>query len=118
MWARLEKRHIGLKRRTVYRALGIKRRRSAAMPVAWNMLNQRWTPDSWRMKPIAQPPGYAGRAALADAERQLAGYPPLVFAGEARKLKRALGKAAGGEAILLQGGVCAESFGEHSADNI
>ena len=56
------KRHIGLKRRTVYRALGIKRRRSAAMPVAWNMLNQRWTPDSWRMKPIAQAPVYADRA--------------------------------------------------------
>ncbi len=48
----------------------------------------------------------------------LAGYPPLVFAGEARKLKRALGAAAAGEAFLLQGGDCAESFGEHSADNI
>ena len=82
------------------------------------MLNQRWTPDSWRTKPIAQAPVYADRAALAEAERQLAGYPPLVFAGEARKLKQALGKAAAGEAFLLQGGDCAESFGEHSADNI
>ena len=70
------------------------------------------------MKPIAQSPVYRDRAALADAERQLAGYPPLVFAGEARKLKQALGKAAGGGAFLLQGGDCAESFGEHSADNI
>ena len=86
--------------------------------MAWNMQNQRWTPESWRMKPIAQAPVYADRAALGDAERQLAGYPPLVFAGEARKLKRALGKAAGGEAFLLQGGDCAESFAEHSADNI
>jgi 3-deoxy-7-phosphoheptulonate synthase len=86
--------------------------------MAWKMLNQRWIPESWRTKPIAQAPVYADRAALADAERQLAGYPPLVFAGEARKLKRALGKAAGGEAFLLQGGDCAESFGEHSADNI
>jgi 3-deoxy-7-phosphoheptulonate synthase len=51
-------------------------------------------------------------------ERQLAGYPPLVFAGEARKLKRALGKAMAGEAFLLQGGDCAEAFAEHSADNI
>ena len=51
------------------------------------MLNQRWTPDSWRTKPIAQAPVYSDRAALAEAERQLAGYPPLVFAGEARKLK-------------------------------
>ena len=70
------------------------------------------------MKPIAQSPVYRDRAALADAERQLAGYPPLVFAGEARKLKQALGKAAAGGAFLLQGGDCAESFGEHSADNI
>ena len=70
------------------------------------------------MKPIAQSPVYRDRAALADTERQLAGYPPLVFAGEARKLKQALGKAAGGGAFLLQGGDCAESFGEHSADNI
>src|ERR1700735_5441566 len=82
------------------------------------MLNQRWTPDSWRAKPIAQAPAYSDRAALAEAERQLAGFPPLVFAGEARKLKRALGKAAAGEAFLLQGGDCAESFAEHSADNI
>src|SRR6516165_2984670 len=82
------------------------------------MRNQRWTPESWRMKPVAQSPAYRDRVALADAERQLAGYPPLVFAGEARKLKQVLGKAAGGEAFLLQGGDCAESFGEHSADNI
>ena len=58
------------------------------------------------------------RRALAEAERHLAGYPPLVFAGEARKLKRALGAAAAGHAFLLQGGDCAESFAEHSADNI
>ena len=48
----------------------------------------------------------------------MAGFPPLVFAGEARKLKRALGKVANGDAFLLQGGDCAESFAEHSADNI
>ena len=118
MRAGLENRHIGLKRRTVYRALALNKRLPAASPVAWIMPNQRWTPESWRTKPIAQAPIYADRAALADAERQLAGYPPLVFAGEARKLKQALGKAAGGEAFLLQGGDCAESFGEHSADNI
>ena len=82
------------------------------------MANQRWTPDSWRSKPVEQAPVYRDLAALAEAERQLAGYPPLVFAGEARKLKRALGQAAAGEAFLLQGGDCAESFGEHSADNI
>jgi 3-deoxy-7-phosphoheptulonate synthase len=82
------------------------------------MAQVRWTPESWRGKPVEQAPVYDDLAALADVERQLAGYPPLVFAGEARKLKRALGKAMAGEAFLLQGGDCAESFGEHSADNI
>ena len=82
------------------------------------MAQSRWSPESWRGKPIEQAPVYADAAALKEVERQLAGYPPLVFAGEARKLKRALGKAMVGEAFLLQGGDCAESFGEHSADNI
>ena len=82
------------------------------------MAQARWTPDSWRAKPIEQSPIYPDLAALAEVERTLAGYPPLVFAGEARKLKRSLAKAAAGEAFLLQGGDCAESFGEHSADNI
>jgi 3-deoxy-7-phosphoheptulonate synthase len=79
---------------------------------------ERWSPDSWRAKPIQQAPVYPDQEALADVERQLAGYPPLVFAGEARKLKRVLGKVAAGQAFLLQGGDCAESFAEHSADNI
>jgi 3-deoxy-7-phosphoheptulonate synthase len=82
------------------------------------MAQNRWSPESWRGKPIEQAPAYADAASLAEVERQLAGYPPLVFAGEARKLKRALGKAMAGEAFLLQGGDCAESFAEHSADNI
>jgi 3-deoxy-7-phosphoheptulonate synthase len=56
--------------------------------------------------------------ALNAVEAQLAGFPPLVFAGEARKLKRALAKVAAGDAFLIQGGDCAESFAEHSADNI
>ena len=77
-----------------------------------------WSHDSWRSKPIQQAPVYPDQAALADVERQLAGFPPLVFAGEARKLKRQLAKVAAGEAFLLQGGDCAESFAEHSADNI
>jgi 3-deoxy-7-phosphoheptulonate synthase len=78
----------------------------------------RWSPQSWRSKPVEQAPVYADPRALAEVEKQLAGFPPLVFAGEARKLKRALAKAAAGEAFLLQGGDCAESFAEHSADNI
>ncbi|MEI8001528.1 MAG: 3-deoxy-7-phosphoheptulonate synthase class II [Actinomycetes bacterium] len=67
---------------------------------------------------MQQAPVYPDRAELEAVEAQLAGFPPLVFAGEARKLKRALGKVAAGEAFLLQGGDCAESFAEHSADNI
>jgi 3-deoxy-7-phosphoheptulonate synthase len=85
---------------------------------ASNMAESRWSPESWRSKPVEQAPVYPDQVALAEVERQLAGYPPLVFAGEARKLKRALGKAMAGEAFLLQGGDCAESFAEHSADNI
>src|ERR671927_1440268 len=81
-------------------------------------MSERWTPDSWRAKPIQQVPAYPDIQALDSVEKQLAGFPPLVFAGEARKLKRALGKVAAGEAFLLQGGDCAESFAEHSADNI
>ena len=77
-----------------------------------------WTPGSWRDLPIEQVPVYPNAAALAEVEKQLAGFPPLVFAGEARKLKAALAKVAAGDAFLLQGGDCAESFAEHSADNI
>ena len=72
------------------------------------MAESHWSPESWRSKPVEQAPVYPDDAALAEVERQLAGYPPLVFAGEARKLKRALGKATAGEAFLLQGGDCAE----------
>ncbi|MDB5594956.1 MAG: aroH [Hyphomicrobiales bacterium] len=82
------------------------------------MAVDRWTPDSWRARPIEQAPVYPDAAALGDVERQLSGFPPLVFAGEARKLKKALAKVSAGEAFLLQGGDCAESFAEHSADNI
>ena len=79
---------------------------------------ERWTPDSWRKKPIQQAPDYPDRQALADVEKQLATFPPLVFAGEARNLKKALAKVADGKAFLLQGGDCAESFAEHGANNI
>src|ERR1700755_1219010 len=78
----------------------------------------RWTPDSWRKKPIQQVPDYPDRQALADVEKQLATFPPLVFAGEARNLMKSLARVAKGEAFLLQGGDCAESFAEHGANNI
>jgi 3-deoxy-7-phosphoheptulonate synthase len=87
---------------------------------AWkeDVMAQLWSPDSWRSKPIVQVPSYPDAAALQAVEDQLASFPPLVFAGEARKLKRALGKVSAGEGFLLQGGDCAESFAEHGADNI
>ena len=78
----------------------------------------KWSPDSWRSKPIVQVPDYPDASALADVEAQLASFPPLVFAGEARNLKRALAQVAAGQAFLLQGGDCAESFAEHGANNI
>src|SRR6201987_2224100 len=81
-------------------------------------VNKRWTPDSWRTKPIVQVPEYPDGGALAEVEKQLATFPPLVFAGEARELKRKLASVAHGDAFLLQGGDCAESFAEHGANNI
>ncbi|MFV2002331.1 MAG: 3-deoxy-7-phosphoheptulonate synthase, partial [Paracoccaceae bacterium] len=77
-----------------------------------------WTKSGWRNKPRVQMPDYPDQGALNRAEAQLSRYPPLVFAGEARTLKTALGQAARGEAFLLQGGDCAESFAEFSADGI
>jgi len=77
-----------------------------------------WSPDSWRSKPIVQVPDYSDKAALAEVEAKIASYPPLVFAGEADKLKAALAEVAVGEAFLLQGGDCAESFSEHGANHI
>ena len=77
-----------------------------------------WSPESWRGKPIVQVPDFADKAALTDVEARLATFPPLVFAGEARQLKKALADVAAGNGFLLQGGDCAESFLEHRADNI
>jgi len=77
-----------------------------------------WTKSDWRNKPRIQMPEYTDAAGLAAAEAQLSQYPPLVFAGEARALKARLGEVARGEAFLLQGGDCAESFAEFSADSI
>jgi 3-deoxy-7-phosphoheptulonate synthase len=81
-------------------------------------MTEGWTLDSWRKKPVAQVPTYPHPEALSQVEQQLATFPPLVFAGEARSLKRALARVAAGDAFLLQGGDCAESFAEHGADNI
>ena len=77
-----------------------------------------WSPDSWRTLPIRQQPGYPDAAHLAKVEATLGGFPPLVFAGEARELRRQFAEVTQGRAFLLQGGDCAESFAEFSAAKI
>ena len=77
-----------------------------------------WRPDSWRDFPIKQQPEYKDPEALRRIEEELATFPPLIFAGEARELKSRLVDVAKGEAILLQGGDCAESFANFNATNI
>lgn len=77
-----------------------------------------WQKSDWRSKPRVQMPDYLDIAALNAVEAQLSKYPPLVFAGEARRLKSHLAAASRGEAFLLQGGDCAESFDQFNADGI
>ncbi len=83
-----------------------------------NNLPKPWSPESWAQKPALQLPDYADPAALAAVTDTLKNYPPLVFAGEARRLKKSLAKVAAGEAFLLQAGDCAESFAEFHPQNI
>ena len=85
---------------------------------AFGVIMNMWSKSDWRKKPRVQMPDYKSIEILKDVESQLEKYPPLVFAGEARKLKHQLGKVANGEGFLLQGGDCAESFAEFNADNI
>jgi 3-deoxy-7-phosphoheptulonate synthase len=77
-----------------------------------------WTPETWRNRPIRQAPAYPDTVRLAAMEDKLRTYPPLVFAGEARRLKAALAQVADGRAFVLQGGDCAESFSEFTANII
>jgi 3-deoxy-7-phosphoheptulonate synthase len=77
-----------------------------------------WSPESWRNLPIVQVPDYPDNAALEDVEARLSRFPPLVFAGEARNLRKALAEVSAGRGFLMQGGDCAESFAEHQADHI
>ena len=82
-------------------------------------MTMKWSPHSWRTKPAKHiPEDYPDKAALEAVESELAGYPPLVFAGEVRTLRKSLAAVSRGEAFLLQGGDCAESFKEFHPDNI
>ncbi len=77
-----------------------------------------WTPTSWREKKAAQLPKYPDLNKLKEVEAKLANYPPLVFAGEARRLKNHMANVAEGKSFLLHGGDCAESFNEFRANTI
>lgn len=77
-----------------------------------------WSRSSWRNMPIKQQPTYPNQEHLQEVEALLKNYPPLVFAGEARNLKKSLSDVCEGKAFLLQGGDCAESFSEFHAHNI
>jgi len=77
-----------------------------------------WSPSSWRDFPIKQQPTYQDLELLKSVEAELASYPPLIFAGEARNLKEDLARVGRGEAFLLQGGDCAESFSSFGASSI
>src|SRR3546814_7021904 len=75
-----------------------------------------WSPSSWRSKPIQQQPAYPDQERLRLVEQTLQGSPPVVFAGEAQRLRRALADVSAGNAFLLQGGDCAESFAEFRSE--
>jgi len=77
-----------------------------------------WKTDSWRQYKVKHIPKYSDLNHLADIEKMLQDFPPLVFAGEVRSLKKSLANVAEGRGFLLQGGDCAESFSEFHADNI
>ena len=77
-----------------------------------------WHKTEWRKKPRVQMPDYTDQEFLRDVEQKLGNYPPLIFAGEARQLKAKLAAASRGDAFLLQGGDCAESFEQFGADGI
>jgi 3-deoxy-7-phosphoheptulonate synthase len=82
------------------------------------MTGLEWSPQSWRQRPAAQQPVWPDDDALEQILKTLGGLPPLVFAGEARRLTSALAEVAEGRAFLLQAGDCAESFADFSADSI
>ena len=82
------------------------------------MTPQAWSPSSWRNFPATQQPNWPDPNDLERVGKVLAGYPPLVFAGEARNLTDRLAEVGAGRAFLLQAGDCAESFDALSADGI
>ena len=78
----------------------------------------KWSLESWKTKKALQLPEYPDATELESVLKTIETFPPIVFAGEARSLEEKLAEAAMGNAFLLQGGDCAESFKEFSANNI
>ncbi|EYU36487.1 hypothetical protein MIMGU_mgv1a0227501mg, partial [Erythranthe guttata] len=91
---------------------------SVATAVETNSAPKKWAVDSWKSKKALQLPEYPNKEDLDSVLKTLDDFPPIVFAGEARNLEERLGQAAMGNAFLLQGGDCAESFKEFNANNI
>ena len=81
-------------------------------------MTEKWSPNSWRAKKAKHIPYYQNEEELNDVLFKIAKYKPLVFAGEARMLQNKLAEVANGQAFLLQGGDCAESFSDFHPDNI
>ena len=79
---------------------------------------KKWNLNSWRKLPAKHLPNYQDQKELELVLGKIKKYPPLVFAGETRSLKKALANVVSGKAFLLQGGDCAESFAEFHPDNI
>lgn len=90
----------------------------AAAPAVTKQVSTKWNIESWKTKKALQLPEYPDKEELQSVLETLDAFPPLVFAGEARHLEEKLGEAAMGNAFLLQGGDCAESFKEFNANNI
>ncbi|KAB1650585.1 3-deoxy-7-phosphoheptulonate synthase class II [Pseudoclavibacter endophyticus] len=74
--------------------------------------------DAWRDYPIKQQPNWPDAAHIERVRAELTKLPPLVFAGEVDRLRDRLASAAAGEAFVLQGGDCAETFAGATADKI
>ena len=79
---------------------------------------KKWSLNSWRNYPVKHIPKYEDEKELAMVLKKVSSFPPLVFAGETRALKKSLAQVSEGKAFLLQGGDCAESFAEFNPDNI
>ena len=79
---------------------------------------KKWNLNSWTKFPAKHLPVYQDKKELDLVLSKIKKYPPLVFAGESRSLKKSLAEVSEGKAFLLQGGDCAESFAEFHPDNI